>query len=97
MLPDPHAGYRATTALIAIAPTLPNLVLAFAGVLALILVGRYFVRYPEKMYQIFSFGQAPNPYAVKFFRIVGWAYICGGSVAGLLLLVGTILLWIRSH
>lgn len=94
MLLDSHAGYRATAAIV---PTLPHLLLAFAGVLVLILAGRYFVRYPEKMYRIFSFGQKPNPYAVKFFRIVGWAYICGGSVAGLLLLVSSVLLWIRSH
>jgi uncharacterized membrane protein YdcZ (DUF606 family) len=70
-----------------------------AGVLAmaLLLAGIYFVRRPEKVYRALSFGQEQNRFGAKFFRVVGWFYLCGGALGLLMLAVAAYLNFSRSH
>jgi hypothetical protein len=70
-----------------------------AGVLALglLVAGIFFVRSPEKVYRTLSFGQAENRFGVKFFRVVGWFYLCGGALGLVMLAVAAYLNFSRSH
>jgi len=74
-----------------------NYVLAFALAIALLIAGVFFVRRPEKMYRVCSFGQSPNQFGGKLFRMVGWFYICGGAIGVLMLVVSVFLNFFRSR
>jgi hypothetical protein len=71
--------------------------LAFALAIGLLITGAVFVRNPGKMYRIFSFGQAESQLGVKFIRVVGWFYICGGAIGVLMLIAAVALNYSRSH
>lgn len=71
--------------------------LAFAAAVAFVIAGRLFVRRPEQVYRAISFGKEPDRLGVRLLRGVGWFYICGGAIAAVLFLAGTVFIWFHSH
>lgn len=65
--------------------------LACAAAVAFVIAGRYFVQRPEQVYRAISFGKEPDRLGVRLLRGVGWFYICGGVLAAILFLAGTML------
>ena len=55
-------------------------ILALVLAAGLLLGGIFLVRNPERAAKAFSFGQVQNQFGVKFFRAVGWFYVCGGVI-----------------
>jgi hypothetical protein len=72
-------------------------VLAFLCAVGFVIAGVYFVRDPEKVYRVVSFGQAPNRAGVTLVRAIGWFYICGGAIGAVMFLAGTVLALIHSR
>lgn len=66
-------------------------ILALVLAAGLLIGGIFLVRNPEKAARASSFGQAQNPFGVKFFRAVGWFYLCGGAVGILMVVVALVL------
>jgi hypothetical protein len=71
--------------------------LAFVCAVGFVIAGVYFVRNPEKVFWVVSFGQAPRGAGLALLRAIGWFYICGGAIGAVMFLAGTVLALIRSH
>lgn len=65
--------------------------LACAAAVAFVIAGRLFVQRPEQVYRAISFGREPDRLGVRLLRGVGWFYICGGVIAAILFLTGTMI------
>ncbi len=74
-----------------------NYIVAFALAVALLIAGVVFVRNPEKVHRICSFGQSSNEFGVKFFRMVGWFYIGGGAIGVLMMVVAVLFNFFHSR
>ena len=74
-----------------------NFALAFALAIALLVFGWFLVRNPEKVCRAFPLGEAQSRFGLKFFRVAGWFYICGGALGVLMLVVAAVLNFHRSH
>lgn len=65
--------------------------------MAFVIVGRFFVQNPERVYRAISFGKEPDRLGVRLLRGIGWFYMIGGAIAAVLFLTGTIFIWTHSH
>ncbi len=75
-----------------------NYIVAFVLAFALLFAGIFLVRNSERVCRICSFGQnAPTRFGVRFFRLAGWFYICGGALGVLMLLLAMLLPRLHSH
>ncbi len=67
-----------------------SFVIAFVLAAGLLGAGVYLVRRPERMLAMFSQGQVEQRFGERFFRWVGWFYICGGALGLLMLIVAAV-------
>jgi hypothetical protein len=67
-----------------------SFVIAFVLAAGLLAAGVYLVRRAEKVYGMFASEQAEPRFGVRFFRWVGWSYICGGALGVLMVIAAAV-------
>jgi hypothetical protein len=71
--------------------------IAFVLAAGLFAAGVYFVRRPEAACRRFVLGQVDTRFGVRFFRGVGWFYVCGGLLGMLMVIAAAIVNFSHLH
>jgi hypothetical protein len=72
-------------------------IVACMAAVGFVALGKFFVQNPIRVYRTVSFGRQPDRMGVRLMRGVGWFYICGGTIAAVLFLAGTVAAIVHGH
>ncbi|HUY82288.1 MAG TPA: hypothetical protein VMU92_11245 [Acidobacteriaceae bacterium] len=67
-----------------------SFVIAFVLAAGLFVLGVYFIRRPEEASHRFGLGQIDGQFGGRFFRGVGWIYVCGGALGMLMVIAAAV-------